>query len=309
MNILVTGGTGYIGSCLVKRLVNQGHAVTVVILKGTGTEALQSYADKVDICIYDGSMESLTQGVTRARPDVAIHVASLFLVHHKPQDVDTLVASNILFPTQLLEVLDAQGCRKLINVGTSWQHYNDAPYSPVNLYAATKQAFADMMAFYVEARGFKAITLKLFDTYGPGDMRPKLFTLLRRTAREGSLLKMSPGEQTLDLVFIEDILDAFEMACKRLDVIAASETFGICTQHPIRLRDLASLYAKIVGKKLNIEWGGTPYRPREVMTTWKAYALIPGWQARTSLHDGIVAMEHDPNINGLLAVQDNESLA
>jgi nucleoside-diphosphate-sugar epimerase len=301
MNVLVTGATGYIGSCLVGRLIKLGHSVTAIVLQGTGVEALEPCRDDVHICIYDGSMASLHEAVTVGRPDVTIHVASLFLVSHKPVDVDRLIASNVLFPTQLLECLDQAGYRKLLNVGTSWQNYLDASYNPVNLYAATKQAFYDLLSYYVEGRGWQAVTLKLFDTYGIGDQRPKLMTLLRQTAREGNVLKMSPGEQKIDPVYIDDIMDAFVLALDHIGKVSASETYGVCTEHPVSLRELVEIYSAVVRKPLRIEWGGLPYRPREVMMTWKNYSLLPGWKAKVSLREGIALMEKDASIGGLLA--------
>lgn len=301
MNILVTGATGYIGSCLVKRLLALGHAVTAVVLEGTGTEALQPRLNDVWICIYDGSLGSLARAIEQSKPDQVFHIASLFLVQHKCEDVDRLVASNILFPAQLLEAMDHAGIKDLINVGTSWQHYLGASYNPVNLYAATKQAFESLLEFYVQARGIKAITLKLFDTYGPGDSRPKLFSLLRKTARTGAPLKMSAGMQLLDLVYIDDVLEAFVLASRRLPLIETAETFGVASGELVSLRELVDIYAQVTKCDLAVEWGGLPYRPREVMTPWKGYNTVPGWKARTPLREGILRMEQDAGIGGLFA--------
>jgi nucleoside-diphosphate-sugar epimerase len=301
VKFLVTGGTGYIGSSLVRRLVALGHQVGVFVRAGSGTEALQSCIGKVRLFSYDGSMAAVTRGVEAFAPDQVYHIASLFLARHRREDVDRLVAANILFPAQLLEAMNAAGVKRLINVGTSWQHYQDAPYNPVNLYAATKQAFEDVLEYYVQAQAFQAITLKLYDSYGPGDFRPKLFALLRKAAKSGAPLKMSPGRQKLDLVYIEDILAAFEIASQRLFSIAKAETYGIRSRQPIALQDLVGIYSEVVGRPVPVLWGDVPYRLREVMEPWTGSVPLPGWKAVTALRDGIARMEHDPAIGGLLA--------
>jgi nucleoside-diphosphate-sugar epimerase len=301
MKVLVTGATGFIGSALVKQLAVQGDDVSVLVRGTSDTKALASFLGSDRICLYDGSLGSIIAALKTAQPDLVFHVASLFLAQHKPEDVDRLIASNILFPAQLLEAMNGLALRRLINVGTSWQHYEDKAYSPVNLYAGTKQAFEDLLQFYAEAHNFAVITLGLFDTYGPGDARPKLFSLLRKLARHGNTLKMSPGEQLIDLVYIDDVIDAFLIAGRRVTQITDSERYGLSSGNPIALRELVRIYGQIVGKSLEIEWGGLPYRPRETMVPWKSYRILPGWQPKTLLEQGIAQMERDPSIEGLLS--------
>ena len=103
-----------------------------------------------------------------------------------------------------------------MNTGSYSQHYGGRAYSPVSLYAATKQAFQDILQFYCEVRGLRAVTLELPDTYGPDDKRPKLFSLLDRVARSGETLQMSPGEQLLDLLHVDDVVHGYEVAADGL---------------------------------------------------------------------------------------------
>ena len=163
-----------------------------------------------------------------------------------------------------------QGVTKLINTGTSWQHYENEDYNPVCLYAATKQAFEDMLKFYVEASELKVITLKLFDTYGPDDPRPKLFTLLRRVAEEQTELAMSPGEQLIDLVYIDDVIEGYLLAARRLmdNSVSGMEDYAISSGKQISLKELVAIYGRTIGKQLPIKWGGRSYRTREVMVSW-----------------------------------------
>lgn len=116
--------------------------------------------------------------VENINPDIVIHIASLTSVTHDYSTIENLLRSNIEFPTKLLEAMEVAGVKKFINTGTTWQNYNSADYEPVNLYAATKQAFEDILKYYIFAKGFSSITLRLFDTYGPNDTRKNLYHYL-----------------------------------------------------------------------------------------------------------------------------------
>lgn len=301
MKILLTGATGFIGSQLARRLVADGNDLAVVVRPDSQLNALQAVQAAVQVHVYDGTAASLRLALETAKPELVIHVASLFLASHRTQDVSRLVQSNLQFPLQLLQAMSELGIRRFINTGTSWQHYQDREYSPVNLYAATKQAFEALLAHYVEADGFQAITLKLFDTYGPGDTRPKLFSLLRKTVKSGETLRMSPGQQMLDLVYIDDVLDAYVRAIARMPFVIGAEIYGVSNPDRLSLRELVRIYGETVGLPLNVEWGGLPYRPREVLTLWTSHQAVPGWEVRVSLVEGIVRMEKDRNVGGLLS--------
>jgi len=288
---LVTGATGYIGSQLVQRLVRDGWEVSIVARQGSSLAVLNSVLPVTSVQRHDGSTGSMIAAVAAARPDIVFHLASHFLAQHKSEDVVALVSSNVLFSTQLAEAMAANGVRYLVNTGTSWQHYENADYNPVNLYAATKQAFENILAYYVEAGLLKATTLALFDTYGPNDPRKKLVTLLRNTATSGEALHMSPGDQVIDLVHIDDVLDAFVLAADQIGAQATPAAhYGISSGETLSLRQFVALFEKVTGKPVPIVWGGRPYREREVMVPWQAPALA-GWTPRIRLEDGLRAVE------------------
>ena len=301
MKLFLTGATGFIGSQLTKRLVAEGHDLAIVVRPDSKLDVLQAFLPQIQVHVYDGSYYSLLCALKAAKPELVFHLASLFLAQHKQEDVTRLIESNLNFPAQLLEAMNQLGIKRLINTGTSWQHYKNEAYNPVNLYAATKQAFESLLAYYLDAQDFKAITLKLFDTYGPSDTRPKLFSILRKAARTGELLRMSPGEQLLDLVYIDDVLDAFLLAMVRLSEVETSESYSVSSQERISLRELTKIYCETVCRSLSVEWGGQPYRSREVLVPWSDHEPVPGWQPRVCLRDGIIRMEKDGRIDGLLA--------
>jgi nucleoside-diphosphate-sugar epimerase len=225
------------------------------------------------------------------------HLASLFLSQHETKDVNSLIKSNLLFGNQLLEAMKVNQVTNLVNTGTSWQHYNNDDYNPVCLYAATKQAFEAILEYYVQACGIKVITLKLFDTYGPDDPRPKLFHLLSAAATSGETLNMSGGEQFIDLVHIDDVTEAYLTAAQRLIECRAQqhERYAVSSGNPMPLRDLVDLYSEVIGSAINVNWGARPYRFREVMKTWTGGSNLEGWQPKYTLADGMKISQTRPN--------------
>jgi nucleoside-diphosphate-sugar epimerase len=273
----------------VRRLVALGCDVHLVVFPRPDRPLIADLLPRLTLHEHDGTTEGLEGIVKGVRADLAFHLASLFLSQHRPADLEPLVRSNVLFGTQLLEALAAHGPHRLVNTGTSWQHLENRSVAPVNLYAATKQAFEDILCYYAEATPLAAVTLKLYDTYGPGDPRPKLFTLLRRVATTGEPLEMSPGDQLIDLVYIDDVVDAFVGAAELLLAGrgAGHEDYAVSSGAPLRLRELVETYGRIIGRPLPIRWGGRPYRDREVMVPWNSGRTLPGWAPRVGLEEGI----------------------
>lgn len=278
---LVTGASGFVGSHLVKHLLNEGWVVHILVRPTSNLNPLAGVKDHLGIHYDDGSIGAMRETIWKSRPDVVFHLASLFLSEHQPEDIVRLIDSNLLFGSQLVEAMTLEGVKNLINTGTSWQHYESKDYSPVNLYAATKQAFEAMLQYYVEARALRVITLKLSDTYGQDDPRPKLINLLRRIANNPAPFAMSPGEQLIDLVHVSDVVKAYSLAAGRLvsHQVNDHESYAVSSRNPLSLRELVNQFEANLGRELPIQWGGRAYRDREVMRPWKGNTL-PGWVAQ-----------------------------
>lgn len=289
---LVTGATGFVGGHLAKRLLQAGWDVHILV-RTNSTVSEQPEFGRMTRHVHDGSTESMVACLANAKPDVVFHLASLFLSQHASKDVDGLIGSNVQFGAQLLEAMKANGCTRLVNTGTSWQHYENEGYNPVCLYAATKQAFEAILEYYVQACGIKAVTLKLFDTYGPEDLRPKLFHLLNKAAMTGEPLDMSAGEQLIDLVHIDDVTEAFLMAAQRLldGKVGTTECYAVSSGQPLRLKDLVKLYVEVSGQTINVNWGARPYRNREVMVPWNRGVAFPGWKPGILLSEGVRSLD------------------
>lgn len=284
MNILVTGATGFIGTNLTRELRKRHNLFILGQFEGD--------PEKLGLpgTVMTEDIEALAGYMKDNRIEGIIHLASLYLTVHKPEQVKDLVSSNVFFGTAVLEAASLAGCVKwFLNTGSIWQNYNTKgdEYNPVNLYAATKQAFIDMAKYYSDVFGIRFCTLKLCDTYGPNDTRKKLFKLFKDCSESGEVLKMSPGEQKLDLIYITDIIAGFGRLAELLaSDVELKDEYVLTSGRQIPLRELADLFCRVSGRHLNIEWGGRPYRDREVMVPWKG-TPVPGWKAEVDVENGI----------------------
>jgi nucleoside-diphosphate-sugar epimerase len=288
-SVIVTGATGFIGSHLVSSLISEGFDVHVIVRKTSCVSRIGNNTGQSFIHIYDGSIESLKNTFSLVKPKYVFHLASLFLAKHDDTNILNLLQSNIVFSTQLVEAMVDADVRYLINTGTSWQHYDNKIYNPVNLYAATKQAFETILEFYIQTSNLKVLTLKLFDTYGPNDPRKKILSLLNDFSKSGALLTMSAGDQMIDLVYIDDVIRAYQCARKTISEQTAGQSqYGVCSNRPITLKHLVQLFEEELKTKINVDWGKRPYRDREVMVPWIGSHCLPNWQTQISLEEGLL---------------------
>jgi len=290
---LVTGAAGFVGGHLARRLLAGGWETHAIVRRSSNATSLRDVLGSGNVHIHDGSTEGLVNILRNVHPEVVFHLASVFVAEHSTDDVGPLVQSNILFGTQLLEAMTVAGVSIIVNTGTTWQHYEGREYSPVSLYAATKQAFQDILQFYCEARGSRAVTLELPDTYGPDDKRPKLLSILDRAARTGGTLQMSPGEQLLDLLHVDDVVHGYEVAADGLlsGHLPSPSEYQLSSGSLVRLKDVVELYREVNGRTVNVVWGGRPYRAREVMEPRSPVRVLPEWQPCIGLKDGLAALK------------------
>lgn len=289
MKYILTGATGYIGSNLARKLVEEGNDVNVIIREKSSLELIEDIKSRINIFVYNSKIESLISLFKKVEADVVIHLASLFISEHKSLEVNKLIESNIKFSTEILEAMKESSTKCIINTGTSWQHFENDSYNPVCLYAATKEAFESIIEYYAQSHNIKCITLELFDSYGPNDNRPKLLNLLERFSKEESVLSLSPGEQILDLVHISDIVEGYLVAINRIanKNDNKKEKYVLSSGNRVKLKDLIELYELVTGRHVSVIWGAREYRKREVMIPWEYGVILPHWKAKITLKEGL----------------------
>lgn len=274
MKILITGATGFVGRNLYAGLLKE-HELYVLTRESSDSTVLTPEHEYV----FTGDIQHLENYLRSERIDGIIHLATKYVADHSNDQIKDMILSNIYLGTAVLDAASKAGVKWFLNVGTIWQNYNSPDYSdeynPVNLYAATKQAFMTIAKFYTETTGIRFCTLKLCDTYGPNDSRKKIIDLFSRIAASGETLAMSPGEQLIDIVHIDNVVKEF---VKLIEILSDPtkeyrEEYVVTSGRQISLRTLANEYEINNGVSLNIEWGGRPYRKREVMKPYIGYSL------------------------------------
>jgi len=294
----VTGGTGYIGSKLIEALVNANYEVTALKRKGSNTNKVYKNS-AIKYCDYNGSLENLLVGLQGMEINIVFHLASKAIGPHNTSDISELIQSNILLGTQLLEAMHLCGINNMVAASTVWQCVGGEKYNPWVLYAATKQAFEDIAVFYAKEYHMNISCLRLADSYGPNDWRPKILNQVKNSLKTGNIIEMSPGEQELDLVYIDDVVRAFMHAYSRLE----NEDFGFNTYTVtsgigIRLRDLVNKLSEVNQVSVQANWGARPYRKNEIMNYTKLSNILPGWEPKVDINTGLKAFLSDYNFKG-----------
>lgn len=287
MKILLTGSTGYIASNLLDRLIALKYEVYVIIRKDTNLEKLDKRLDDKHKVMFD-SPQQLCKVIKEIQPELFIHLATLYQYDYAIEDIERLLDANITFGTILLDAVMRSGCQRMINTSSILQHYEDENYNPTCLYAATKGAYEKIIDYYVTNHQFRVMSLELFDTYGPCDPRNKIFNILKKLSEQDSL-DMSKGEQYVNLCYVDDVVDAYIEAIHQVMTIEGEmhEKYSVRGNECFKLKELVELYAQITEKELNINWGARPYRKREIMKPWSGRRLLPNWEPKVNLYEGI----------------------
>ena len=285
--VILTGGNGFVGSHLVETLAAAG--VEVHAVANANHQKLDTLLPPEQIHVIRQSPYAAADLVTRLEPDAIFHLAAVYEEPVSIQCVAEMVDGNLSLGTALL--FGASRCARpaiFVNTGTYWQFDIEGNYAPNTVYAATKQAFQDLLFFY-ERKGFvSAITIILYDTFGRGDTRSKLWAYLLAQP-PGAIVDLSEGRQGIELVAIEDVVEAFLQAARLLSAGTPLDPI-YCVRSLSRgtLRDMVEELNRRGDMQLTLRWGHKPYWEGQVLDPWLGPQL-PGWSPRVSVIDALVS--------------------
>jgi nucleoside-diphosphate-sugar epimerase len=258
---LLTGATGFIGGHLVQHLASLGWKIHALARKEPSDYEIAKLASWH---IYEDDYASVLRAMELSQPDVVFHLASLFLSEHRPDQIDELIDANLRLGMHTLEAMRQRSVSRLINAGSSWQHFNSSDYDPVNLYAATKQAFEAIIDYYSNAHKLASASLKLHDTYGDKDNRNKLLPYLLNAFKNKKKLQLSDGYQRIHITHVKEICRALVLSTTVLEVGAHKRLALDHVGEEYSIREIVSLCEEILEETLSIEWGVIPTRKRNL---------------------------------------------
>ncbi len=298
-SVLVVGGTGFMGSRLVRTLGARGVRVHLTYRAAIPTGHPSLTDPSVTAVRWRGDLETMTRLLVESQPEVIILLAAQVAIDHAELDIEPLISANVHLPITVMEAARKAGIRNFVTAGTFWEEWSEVDSSPANLYAATRSAAKQMLRYYASSGSWSAAHLRVSDLYGPGDKRLKLFHFLRDAVLSGVPLAMSPGQQLIDLVHVDDAAEAFIAASRRMvrSDTAGMNEYGVFANDPRTVREVVDVYSRVIGRPVPVDWGGRPYRAREVMIP-RFIPVVPGWAVTYSLETGLLDMESGPG--GLL---------
>ena len=264
--VLVTGGTGFTGSYLVRRLLERGHQVVVVDnQKGIFDEELARMGAELHIgSVTDKDlMNQLVKGC-----EVVHHVAAAFRRVDLPKDVYWDV--NVNGTRYLLEAAEQHGVRKFVYCSTCGVHGNvsnpptteDGPIAPADYYQYTKYEGEKVAHEYIR-RGLDVTILRPAAIYGPGD--PERWLMLFRRVSPGWFLMFGNGKATYHPLYIDNLTDAFELAAEKEQ--SRGQTYLIADEYYYNLNDLVTSVSRVLG--IDVRVFRVPFWP-----LWTAAATV-----------------------------------
>lgn len=169
---VVTGGNGCIGSVLVQSLSSAG--VEVHAIAHRNREQLDRLLAPRQVHLAASGDSSLSSLVQELQPDAIFHLATLNADSGSVDNLMAMLETNIQVGTALLH--GASRCESrpaFVNTGSYWQFADGEAYSPNTFYAASKQSFQDLIAYFSSSHNIPAITLILYDSFAPAGCASK----------------------------------------------------------------------------------------------------------------------------------------
>jgi len=296
MKVLVTGGTGFIGSHLIPKLIEQEHKVYSLERYVTGRFVLGAKS----LAVFGDLRDSFTirKIVREIQPDTVVHLASISPVAYSYDHPQEVFEVNTLGTINLAEAClrDVPHLKHFLFAGTSEEYGNqdkfpiteDAELRPNSPYSCSKVAADKYLQYIRDAYDFPVTILRPFNTYGRKD---NIHFVVERTITQMLQSKtVTLGDPTpvRDFMYVDDHVDAY-LKCLD-DEKAHGEVFNFCCGHGTTIGDLTNTIAKVVGFDGEIIWSTIPARPldiKKLVGSYEKAKRLLGWKPKYALEEGL----------------------
>lgn len=296
--VLVTGATGFIGSHLVRRLVEQGadvHALTSAVSSVYPSRLLDL---QPRITLHEGNLtdrSAMDAVVERACPSHVFHLGAYTHVGKSWRRVDECIQANVQGTVNLLQALDGTGYERFVYTGTSEIYGDidvpfreDAVVNPISPYSVSKYAGERYCRMFHQGYGWPIVMVRPFNAYGPWQTPDRVIPEIIGRAVRGEELKMTQGKQTREFNYVEDLVDGFLLlgTVKGIE----GELFNLGCGEEVSMRDLATTILDLMGNPIEAKLGALADRPTEIWRMFcdstKARELL-GWTPKHTLAEGL----------------------
>ncbi|MDB3957854.1 NAD(P)-dependent oxidoreductase [Opitutales bacterium] len=293
VTVLVTGATGFVGTHLIPMLDNFEYKIVV-------REFSEYYPREKQIIYNKKNLEKFCLDINKFNASIVVHLASYLTSLDDFECIDKVVDSNILFTSNLLKSLSKTDLKLFINTGSFSEFYlNDEIEDPAYFYAASKIAAKPILKYFQNLLKFKLIHVIPYTIYGGESKSMKVIDYLLDSTKSDVLVDMTDGNQILDFIHIEDVVNFYLTCLDSYDLFKYHENYFLGTGVGTSIKELASIIESETHLSTNINWGKREYRPLDIM---KAVAPVSknstqlAWKAKISIQQGIGLMLNSENI-------------
>ena len=293
MRVLVTGGTGFLGSCVVEELIGHGHDVAALIRPGSEPWRLAAVAGR--FVTVSGSLEedgaTLGGKLAGFHPEAVLHLAWQGVGNRDRNS--PMQARNIAPAVQLAALAAELGATAFIGAGSQAEYgpypraiREDDAARPTTLYGHAKLAAGGMTAATAEMAGMRFAWLRVFSTYGPRDHDYWLIPDLIRKLRRHQRMPLTACEQRWGFLHARDAAAAFRTV---LETPSAQGVFNLGSPDAPPLRETVTALRDLVDPEGELGFGDIPYRPDQVMVLLADVTRLQslGWRPSIELGVGL----------------------